>query len=540
MPSNSRLELRFVVLLVAVSASLLGCSKDANDAKESRRGPSGAASRGSATSGDPAGRPVGRAEPGAMAPDARLAVAPAERAEGPAVSPDPAGAASDRVAEAEVRALLQAWLDAQNRGDLTAYLALYAERFVGVKRVHLRTRRYDRKGWAEDRGRMFQRKMTVEAKDVTVAAHSRSAILAFHQTWASGDFKDAGPKQLVVVREGKALRIAREELLASTVLRAPALTGVGGPDLSGGRFFMIAPVTAEHALHVILEHRPSAAWAKPGRLSLLRRGLVVRDVDEAQLPAHLRAWKGKRLQVYAEGKPSCEVAIRGFALLGEVVPHFGTTAEWEGQQDGRKRSDDEVAAAIWALATGNKPQTKRGPGLWLVARLDKDRRACLRGAAWARDAALPPPLLWQRAPAGPLAGKALAALRALQTWSQLQAEYRKEQPKGLWDEHEGARPRVDVFRHPTEDRRVVVVAARAGDGCGRFEGQLWAAWAVEGTQWTRLTREETGRHFQAAEAFGASGDGWPQLLDPFALAMPSGKRYAVRLTYEPPFYDCGC
>ena len=470
----------------------------------------------------------------------RVTAGPQARPRAPASTSVPAPTSAERIPEAEARALLQKWLDAQNRGNLAAYLALYAGRFAGVKRVLYRTRHYDRKGWAEDRGRMFRQKMTVEIKDVSVAAHSRSAILRFHQTWASGDFKDEGPKQLVVVREGAALRIAREEMLASTVLTSPELKGVAGPDLTQGRFLMVAPVTANNALHVILEHRPQASWAKPGILSLLRRGLVVREVDEAQLPKALSAWKGKRLNVYVEGKRSCEVTVQGFALLAEVVPHFGTEAEWRGENDGRKRTDAEVATAIWDLATGRNIQTQRGPGLWLVARLDKDRKTCPGGAAWARDASLPAPELWPRVPAAPLGAKGLAALRALRAWRLIQAEYRKEQPKGLWDEHEGAKARVDVFRHPTEGRQVVVVAARAGDGCGRFEGQLWAAWEVTGGTWVRLTREETGRHFQASEVFGAASGGRPQLLDPFALVVPSGKLYKVLLTYEPPFYDCGC
>lgn len=452
----------------------------------------------------------------------------------------PAGVAAARLPEAEVKALVTAWQDAQNRGDLAAYLALYAGRFAGVKRVGLRTVRFDRKGWAADRGRMFRRKMTVGVKDLSVATHPASAIVRFQQTFTTEGFQDEGPKQLVVVREGDKLRIAREEMLASRVIEGPLLKDVASPNLTGGRFLMIAPVTAGDPLHVILEHRPLPGWAKPGYRTLLRRGLVVRDADEAKLPASLQAWKGKRLHVYAEGKRSCEVTVQGFALLAEVVPHFGTAQVWEGQIDGRKRSDAEVAKEIWNLATGNALQTQRGPGLWLVARLDRDRKGCPGGASFAQDAALPPPTLWKRVPAQGATAKALAMFRAQLRWKRIQTDYANEKGQGPWDLDSGAKPRVDVFRHPKDGRRIVVVSARAGAGCGRFESQLWEAWEVTGGTWQPLTRGQTGQNLQPSEVFEPSGSSQPAILDPHHLVTQAGKLYRVRLTYEPPFYDCGC
>lgn len=49
--------------------------------------------------------------------------------------------------EAAGRALLDAWLAAQNAGDFAAYEALYAQRFTGIKRVDARSQRFDRSGF---------------------------------------------------------------------------------------------------------------------------------------------------------------------------------------------------------------------------------------------------------------------------------------------------------------------------------------------------------------------------------------------------------
>ena len=43
----------------------------------------------------------------------------------------------------------------------------------------------------------------------------------FTQTFAQGNFRDSGPKQLVIVREAGALKIASEQMLQSRVLSSP-------------------------------------------------------------------------------------------------------------------------------------------------------------------------------------------------------------------------------------------------------------------------------------------------------------------------------
>lgn len=117
--------------------------------------------------------------------------------------------------------LVAAWLAAQNSGDFAAYEALYAAELIGIKRVGEKETMFDRKGWLADRRRMFKKKMAVDAAALSVSTRPGFAVALFTQSWSSGSFKDVGPKQLVIVREPGGVRIAREEMLRSTV--APAL-----------------------------------------------------------------------------------------------------------------------------------------------------------------------------------------------------------------------------------------------------------------------------------------------------------------------------
>ncbi len=103
---------------------------------------------------------------------------------------------------ARVKATVEAWAKSQNEGNFEDYKGLYAERFTGVKRVGPKVSQFDRKGWLKDRERMFKKKVTVTLEDMNVHTVSNSAVVRVTQTWASGTFKDTGPKQLVLVPEG--------------------------------------------------------------------------------------------------------------------------------------------------------------------------------------------------------------------------------------------------------------------------------------------------------------------------------------------------
>jgi len=122
-------------------------------------------------------------------------------------------------AQGDPRALVDAWLAAQNQGDFAAYQALYAPQFVGIRRSGAKVVELDRAGWLKDRERMFKKPMVVKAKDLRVD----DLRVQFVQTWQSGTYKDTGRKQLMLVKVGSDLRIAREELLESVGAQLDAL-----------------------------------------------------------------------------------------------------------------------------------------------------------------------------------------------------------------------------------------------------------------------------------------------------------------------------
>ena len=122
------------------------------------------------------------------------------------------------IEKTEIEELVLAWQAAQNRGDFAAYSHFYATRMAGIKRVGKHRFEYDRDGWLADREVMFQKSMKVHLAGIQIRSTEQSAVARFDQSFAQGKFHDFGPKQLVLVREGGRLRIAREEMLESVVL----------------------------------------------------------------------------------------------------------------------------------------------------------------------------------------------------------------------------------------------------------------------------------------------------------------------------------
>jgi hypothetical protein len=88
------------------------------------------------------------AEEAAAPPQAAATPAPQGAVKKPAAPPAPAPAP---IPEQAVKALVDAWLTAQNKGDFKAYEGLYAAKFFGIKRAGQREERFDRDGWLKDR-----------------------------------------------------------------------------------------------------------------------------------------------------------------------------------------------------------------------------------------------------------------------------------------------------------------------------------------------------------------------------------------------------
>src|SRR4051812_37612571 len=123
----------------------------------------------------------------------------------------------------DARGFLERWLDAQNAGEFDAYQKLYADDFKGVRRSGPRSATFDRNSWLQDRRRMFQKKMTVEARNVRVFESPASARIVFIQHWSSGSYTDVGPKHLVLRHQLDGYQIVREELFASDTRKPTAV-----------------------------------------------------------------------------------------------------------------------------------------------------------------------------------------------------------------------------------------------------------------------------------------------------------------------------
>jgi len=395
----------------------------------------------------------------------------------------------------EARALLEGWLDVQNRGDFAGYQALYDRGFTGVRRSSNRTATLDRDGWMGDRARMFEKKMKVEARDVRVFAKPNAARIVFTQTWSSGSYRDVGPKHLLVRRGPDGLRIFREELFASNT-QGPAKFD----PVAFQRFAFV--VDGE----IVVTRDPEEAWASgPARLDSRAKDFlfrVRRTADIKKLPREVTQLAGTRVSLFDARGKRCEARIATFRMRGR-----GMAEGYEGA---------EYAEEAWGMS---HPM--------LVATIDGDRKACA-GATWARSAELPvPPIAPATLPDPALHKQALAAFGALPEARAIQQRFAR------WHagEHGAATKVPDWFGGKPPAAVVRVMKSPAGGpvllsvsasfyvgGCGEAgaEGSLWGLWQVEGTPASpRLVlrnQPDESMHLQPSAAVDTDGDGRPEIL----------------------------
>jgi len=263
----------------------------------------------------------------------------------------------------QVDALVARWLEAQNAGDFAAYSALYADPFAGVRRSGKQTVRLDRAGWLADRKKMFAKPMLVGARDLEVVLSPKRAIVRFTQEWSSGKYQDVGPKVIEVVAQGADLRIAREEMLASRIVKPPRAGDQALP-----------PLLPLHRGMVVLTDEVEARWGK-GEPRLERGSLPERDpecdedppdyeqesnrywdcaytdpergtasfvatraVEVGALPADLASWNGAKVRLGGIG-PGCTATVARLELLAERETTFGEVTD-----DGT--DDTSIAGAV--------------------------------------------------------------------------------------------------------------------------------------------------------------------------------------------------
>ena len=468
--------------------------------------------------------PVAEAVPksGETRPDvgqANAAIEPDPPAEKPAKPTGPT------LTEVSVRGLVDTWLKAQNEGDFAAYTAVYANTFEGIKRAGKRTYRFNRAGWLKDRGRMFRKPMAVAVEDVRAGVVGSAARVRLIQTWQSGAFKDRGPKVLVVVATPQGPRIAREEMLASTKQ---------APDSSHVRPDGFAFAWVEGRPYVVLGPAPEGIEGVPELVA--NRDITSVLVEIPQNP--YAAVRGRSVALYAGEHKACSGRVTRVMALAAIIPHFGTRARWVGEE-GPPTSRAEIAAAAWELSGYG--------GRWLVGEVSASAKACA-GATWARFDDRPTRLLGRYGEPGAAIYRAVTkAFTTPKAYTKAQAEFEKETGEsGPW--HAGADDGLEIEAFGGGGAKIAFARTRAGQRCGGWYGELWAAYRVTGPPKKPVLEYLGGApgYLAPKTVLDLNADGTFELLgrtnfglDAVLLTLEK-KGYTEAGTFFPLCMDCGC
>lgn len=404
-------------------------------------------------------------------PGSGSAVEPAEPAE-PALVP--------LASEADLRAVVDGWLAAQNGGAFADYSALYAEKFFGVKRAGGKTTRYDRKGWLADRERMFKNPMVVSAADVKISSASASASIEFTQRWKSGKFEDVGPKRLLIVREEKGLRIAQEEMLASQ------LVGEGQRD-KPVRFV----VELDGEPYVLLDDLTAKGAGAPKLVDdEVTTAIAPMDAAEVAAMPALAAWREQSVVVDEE----CETKIEAFVAVARLEPHFGVVQNWDCDFDDddncEPASDAKKAADVFDSVTP-MVAAKLADCEGMTARL-KTTAAPVESVELDDDSALV-------GTAAELFGK-LPEIKAFKGADGTKAE-------GNWWK---SAVEIGVYKHPTSGEIIVSAYAEEGEVCGGDQVSVWQVWRVDGKKLVPIYAGAAPK--EVVSAVDTDGDGHLELI----------------------------
>lgn len=419
-----------------------------------------------------------------------------------------------RLDEAKVGALVDAWLAAQNAGDVAAYERLYAARFGGVKRVGARSWTFDREGWLADRRRMFRAPMTVTVEDRAIVTTTSMAVVRFRQTFTQGTFKDTGDKQLVVVETPGGLQIAREEMLRSTVVEGPGSAKATGFAVLRGGLVVAGEGGYQATGASTLVDVPGADYA-------------VERAVEGLAPAWTKL-VGAAVTLHPSGT-RCSIA--GFHELYLVTPHFSTTAEWRGDLDG----DGTPESAPLAGDALVEAVRSAGGAAYLVADLggcakDGDVVGVLGAAAAA----------WTPLDDAALADRVSAEFEKHADFRALQADYAGTYGgQGAWTDADGGEKAVTLWRSPDGKTTYAIAAARAGEGCGDFAGELAVVYDVSAGA-PKLVGALPATGVFPDVVVDTNGDGRPEIAADTVLWAWAGKGYDVAYQLDLGFRDCGC
>jgi hypothetical protein len=309
-----------------------------------------------------------------------------------------------------------------------------------------------------------------------------------------------------------------------------------------------APLSFAHVVHdgglrILLEHSPDEAWAQ-GAPKLLSKGspvVVRRDVDATKLPQALTAAIGRKVDLMRAGEKVCEARVTGLSMIGRVEPHFGQRNDWDGIDEPHRAplSADEIAAEAWEMSDAG--------GHAIAAELSSVTGEGCASATWARDHEASTPRVAKATPARPeLHDRALAALRKLQSYAEIQGAYEASEPgrKGeAWEVGEGTDLSVYEMRFGGGAGAWVWVSARTRESCGTFYGEIAALWELregpDGAELALRYEEPAAPESEPEAAMAREGGGSIDVLFTGARLRQVASRYQLDAAIVP-YLDCPC
>jgi hypothetical protein len=429
---------------------------------------------------------------------------------------------SPQLSPEAIESLLDGWLRSQNEGRFEEYRSLYATRFAGIKRVGTRVFKFDREGWLKDRERMFNTKMNVSLADVRITTTATTGNIEFVQTWASGEFRDRGPKRIFLLTEGEKLKIGSEEMIASKILSAENEVIPLAPSA--------AALVIENSFYVLSGGQPDIPM--PDEAFTIERG------RSAFSPVPERFAKTQKLgdlySLYGPVGKVCDGKIVGVYTVGRIQPHFSQTQEWGSTPKPGMTSDHDVAHDVMRLA-GQE-------GTVLAARIHPLASQNCRGAQWGQPTPKPgsEPVIFRR-PRSPNAVATSMVTRALQTtpgYMEIQSQFEESGHTGPWHKHE---PQISIHFFGPPKNGYGSIHVRSGIGCGEFYGEFWALYRLVGDQVVLLTDSvNPGTPFLAEAVADVDGDGDAEFFGTSGVVRKSGAVWRVTNPVGRPDYDCSC
>jgi hypothetical protein len=264
------------------------------------------------------------------------------------------------------------------------------------------------------------------------------------------------------------IEVAPEPTELEPVVVEPAPEPTPEPSFELARFLFVTDAG------VVLSTEAKREWGK-GKLFVPKGKVSYRAAKRANpitIPAALWSMRGRTFDMYGADGKLCSARLGELRVVGQYDGWSlgGVLGQDWYDEDPESASKAEILAGLW-----------QRDDLWLVA--DFESADSCKGALWARDAELPPPMILRRStdPTPASEARLAAFLRSEELaetersyraeYAELDAETREYYPN--WDEMV-AEHGANVWSWIDVDRRAHVVGLEFGrepDGCGE---PLWS------------------------------------------------------------------